>query len=162
MTTAFRNQIRSAKLQQLYDYWDGKRLAPDQLPSRKCLDPLDIPALLPWLILFDVGETPRDTRYRLVGTKVTERIGRDLTGTLIADGFWGAETEQILARYWKVAQTRIPEVNMRSVKDAAQKSHQYEFMMLPLASDGHKVDMLLAGVCFGETDQKLIWQSRTP
>jgi len=140
--------ICSGRLVELYQYWQRKHPTAELLPSRACIDPLDIPALLPWLILFELGQRPEDVRYRLIGTKVVERIGKDLTGRLVAEGYWGEQSREIVGRYWRVAQTRLPEFSLRRVRGADGNWHQYEFLLLPLASDGVKVDMLLAGVGF--------------
>lgn len=146
--TGFPADIRSRRLKDLYEYWQSRHPCADLLPSRAGIDPLDIPALLPWLILFEVGQRPEDVRYRLIGTKVVERIGKDLTGRLVAEGYWGEQSREIVARYWRVAQTRQPECSLRRIKGADGNWHEYEFLLLPLASDGVKVDMLLAGVGF--------------
>ncbi len=146
--TGLSTSIRSKKLIELHEYWQKKHPSAGFLPSRACMDPLDIPALLPWLILFELGERPEDVRYRLIGTKVVERIGKDLTGCRVAEGYWGEQSREIVERYWRVAQTRLPEFSLRRVRGADGNWHEYEFLLLPLASDGVTVDMLLAGVGF--------------
>lgn len=140
--------IQSRKLTELYEYWQRKHPAPDLLPGRAQMDPLEIPALLPWLMLLDVGKRPEDIRYRLIGTRVVERIGKDLTGRCVGEGYWGDQSREILERYWKVVRTRVPEFSVRRVKGADGNWHDYEFLLLPLAADGVSVDMLLAGVGF--------------
>ncbi len=144
----FRDCLKSERLRLLYDYWLRIRPAPDRLPGRAHLDPLDIPAILPWIILFDMGQGPADTRYRLVGTQIVERVGRDFTGRLLSEGYWGHDTDKVLEDYWAVAQAGRPELWQRRMVDREGIPHAYDYLLLPLASDGKRVDILLAGVAF--------------
>ena len=50
---------------------------------RSALDPTEIPALLPNLILADVGDAGRAIRHRLVGTEIVAAHGFDYTGRTI-------------------------------------------------------------------------------
>jgi hypothetical protein len=49
-------------------------------PARSDLDPADIPALLPYMML--VEKVDDHFRWRLVGTAAVREIGRDLTGSI--------------------------------------------------------------------------------
>jgi len=49
------------------------------MPRRGDLDPIEIPLLLPNIMLVDVEE-PRRFRYRLIGTDCTQSHGFDATG----------------------------------------------------------------------------------
>ena len=49
------------------------------MPSRRDLDPCEIPQLLPYLILVDVFSDPPDFRYRLIGTQIVAQSRRDFT-----------------------------------------------------------------------------------
>ncbi|MBS27376.1 MAG: hypothetical protein CL566_00370 [Alphaproteobacteria bacterium] len=44
------------------------------------MDPLDIPSLLPQVILLDGRRGPWDFRFRLIGTNVVYLLASDLTG----------------------------------------------------------------------------------
>ena len=56
-------------------YWRGK-VADGRLPARSAIDPAEIPALLPYLILWDVERDPLRFRNRICGTHVVEFSGR--------------------------------------------------------------------------------------
>ena len=75
--------IAHSGLRALYDYWHGRRPGA-RLPGRQHLDPLDIPGLLPNLMLVDVA-APDDLRFRLVGTALVGWFGRDTTGLALED-----------------------------------------------------------------------------
>lgn len=148
----FRGGIKSERLQLLYDYWLGIRPTPELLPGRVHLDPLDIPAILPWIILFDIGQGPADTRYRLIGTRIVERVGRDFTGRLLSEGYWGYDTSKVLEDYWAVAQAGRPELWRRRLVNREGMPQAYDYLLLPLAADGRRVDLLLAAVAFESWD----------
>jgi hypothetical protein len=63
-----------------YAYWlaaKGERM----LPLRSDFDPpLEVPRLVPSMIVFDVLHEPLDFLYRLIGTKVRMHLMQDLTG----------------------------------------------------------------------------------
>lgn len=141
-------EIRSGKLTELYDYWNGKRPAAYRLPSRGQLDPLDIPTILPSLMLIEMGAKPEDMRFRLIGTRIVEMVGRDLTGRRLSEGFWGEMTGQYIARYWAIFQAGRPVVSMRDLLGSGGKRHVYEQLLLPLAPDARYRAMLLAGLDF--------------
>jgi hypothetical protein len=63
----------------LYRYWDSKR-AGRAIPARHDIDPAEMRHLLPHLSLVEATIEGR-FRYRLVGTRVVQDLGRDVTGT---------------------------------------------------------------------------------
>src|SRR5258706_16250581 len=64
----------------LYRYWLAKR-GSRPMPARSDINPGDIPALLPYLGL--VNKVVGQFRWRLTGTGVADKIGRNLTGTVV-------------------------------------------------------------------------------
>lgn len=64
----------------LFRYWDAAR-GGRSMPARADLDPLEMKAALPYLMLIDV--VGPEFRYRLVGTQVVQDFGRDLTGKTV-------------------------------------------------------------------------------
>src|SRR5258706_9352332 len=64
----------------LYRYWLAKR-GSRPMPARSDINPGDIPALLPYLGL--VNKVVGQFRWRLTGTAVADKIGRNLTGTVV-------------------------------------------------------------------------------
>jgi hypothetical protein len=56
------------------------------LPQRCDFDPpLEIPRLIPNIIIFDVLHEPLDFIYRLIGSKVRTHLMQDLTGVRMSD-----------------------------------------------------------------------------
>lgn len=71
--------IRHPDLLRLFQYWLG--LSEDgRVPRRRDIDPLAFPDLMPNLQLLDVGATPDDLRYRLVGSEIAAAFGFEPRG----------------------------------------------------------------------------------
>ncbi|NJM91813.1 MAG: PAS domain-containing protein, partial [Rhodospirillaceae bacterium] len=83
--TALRGRIRpdlsgfTSDIAAFYAYWAGKRRG-SALPARADIDPLEMVALLPGIVLIDVVADARQFVYRLVGTREVAMRGRDPTG----------------------------------------------------------------------------------
>lgn len=71
--------IRHPDLQRLFRYWLGLSID-GQVPLRRDIDPLAVRDLMPNLQLLDVGATPDDLRYRLVGGEIAAAFGFEPRG----------------------------------------------------------------------------------
>src|SRR5579862_5637057 len=99
-------RIADPMLKQAGLYWRGKIKA-GKLPARAALDPFEIPALLPYLMLWSVERDPLRFRARLVGSYIAEMAGRDPTGRYVEfiddhgaiEAEYRAATESGLPRY---------------------------------------------------------------
>lgn len=128
------------------------------MPSRADLDPLDIPELLKDLILADVEQEPDGVRfrYRLVGTRVEEFIGRSLTGKYLDEVLSPAAHALFVETYmapfrlkrpvYSATGLRLPDMDYPKVVSR---------LVLPLSHDGETINMMLNGQSFehkaGET-----------
>lgn len=128
------------------DYWNDKR-RPEALPSRADIDPREFPWILGWVILVDVlAETAR-FRIRLHGSNLAERAGYDLTGRML-DELPIADFRTLAEQSFRTcASSREPFISVRD-RIIGDRRHRYETVMLPLASDGAVVDMLLVGLTY--------------
>jgi hypothetical protein len=137
-TVAFHAEIR-----RLYDYW--RAIAPaGRLPGRIHFDPLDIPSLLPRIWLLDVQRAPLRYRFRVAGTFLVQFQGFDPTGRWYDEAFAGRPIAGVLERFGSAAEERIP-VWRRGPAVVAPQSEwrRIETLVLPLATDGEHVDMIL-------------------
>ncbi len=139
--------LNSPHLRDLFDYWTA-RVTRQHLPSRKQLDPIDIPHLLSTIARIDVEETPRRYRYRLVGTRLVDWFKRDFTGLYLGETGAVGQDDEILRRcYSDVVEQRAPmvEINCRPHLDRPYRN--YERLILPLEDHQSKrVNMLLVGM----------------
>lgn len=133
------------RLVQLYEYWRSISPREEGLPGRQHFDPLDIPALLPWVWLVDAHRDPLRFKYRLMGTEHARLSGRDVTGR------WMDEVHPDFAQLdvypqW-VAVVERAELGYRRGPPLFPLRDEYEEMerlLLPLARNGADVDMVLA------------------
>lgn len=111
------------------------------LPARADFDPIDFPAVLPYLVLADVEPSPRRFRVRLVGTAVVEARGCDGTGDYY-DEVEGAA--RAIKRANQVSRSRQAKFEAGVAMTWSPKSYKiYSVLSLPLSSDGENVDMLM-------------------
>ena len=144
MSTATVEGIAHPKLQRLYQYWSEKRGDRD-MPARADIDPVDLRYVMGNTVLADVIDgDPLQFRIRLHGTNLSERVRHDLTGKML-DQAQHAEFGELTRRsFTTVATTKQPlHAHRNLVLDGRQR--QYETLMLPLSSDGERVDMILLG-----------------
>ena len=135
------------KIRQLHDYWRHIHPAPGRLPGRQHFDPLQVHALLPSLWLLDVVRTPLRFRYRLVGTRITDALGRDTTGLWLDDVHIDFHPGSPTYRhYLSVAEHGQPSWRRgRPVFMAySERCTEIERLLLPLARDGTTVDIIVA------------------
>ena len=140
-------EIAHPNLRRLYDYWDGKR-AGRRMPARADLDPLDIRFAIGDVILVDVVEgTPLRFFIRLHGTHLSERTNFDLTGKFL-DEMPAPEFRDLSARsFRKVVRTCEP-LHAQAERLLDDRMHRYEAIILPLSSDGERVDRIMVGMIF--------------
>jgi len=129
----------------LYDYWSGIS-PPGRLPGRQHVSPADIVPLLPRVWMLDVVREPLRFRYRLVGTGEVGTLGRDVTGQWLDDVHPEFRTDALLnGRYRFMADTGRPTWRRGPVRWRHDNMHrEVENCMVPLASDGSTVDIILA------------------
>lgn len=141
------------KVRRAFQYWKSLHISTG-LPGRQHVDPLAIPDLLPGLWLLDVQREPFRLRYRLVGTRVVRAIGREVTGQWLDEAHpeIGGDPNY-LARPRQVVETGVPSWR-RGTPNLWQPEifGAIENLMMPLASDGHRVDVLMTLTVFYDTE----------
>lgn len=115
------------------------------MPRRADIDPIDIPKLLPDLMLVDVRPAGR-YRYRLIGTENAEAHGVHATGRYLDEVLPGSEYKaHVLGLYDKCVEVRRPlysECLFLSPHDR-RPERQTKVLFLPLSEDGTTVNQVL-------------------
>lgn len=157
LTLAFLNRC-TARIAEAYHYWDRVR-GPCPMPSKNDIDPLDIPQLLPGIVLVDVLPSEPWLRYRLVGTHQVAMRGHDPTGQPVRGNYIGhhlgrADYEDaVLENYRLVIERRsfVYDYCYISREGLVMPTHwlgqairEMGTLLLPLSSDGETVDMVMA------------------
>jgi hypothetical protein len=130
------------RLSRMLDYWrsiaKGRRF-----PSRRDLDPLDIPQLLPFLTLVDVQPTPPCFVYRLVGTAAAEILRKDLTGQPVGSGVKPEEMAEVMLRYQTVRDEGAPIYQRTRTQEQENDYTLVDRLMLPLG-EGEEVSKIIS------------------
>lgn len=133
--------ITSTRIPRLVAYWRsccGDR----QVPLRADVDPGAIRDLLPNIVLTEIDENFR-VRYRLVGTRVVEFNKLDFTGAYLDEMRWDV-TERYSRAYRRVSETGLPHYGLDSWPLARSLYGRSEIAMLPMTTDGTRVDRCLS------------------
>ena len=115
------------------------------MPAAADLDPLDIPRLLPVVLIAEA--TPPGPRMRLLGSESTAAYGTEIRGKLISEvdlgkftSAWNAAFEFVLAA--KAA------ASAGGGFETASGAYAVELVLLPLSDDGVTIDRIFGGLVF--------------
>jgi len=139
--------IRSGKLRQLWRYWLSLR-KDGALPARRDVDPLQIPLLLPHVMLVEALPDEQDFRYRLVGTHIARIHGADNTGKCVSECFAPRECAQVVVLYRRTVREVAVIVHRGRPRRRDNRLLDYEIVHMPLADGNGQVAMILAGLEF--------------
>jgi len=131
------DEAQSERIRDLHRYWRSK-CHDGRIPSRSAIDPTEIRALLPHVLLAERETGPFAIRYRLVGTAVAKVHRDDFTGRThdTVASLIGAGLEESYRR----AMERAAPVFGRSGLDAGDQTWiGFEYAILPLSGDGTTV-----------------------
>jgi hypothetical protein len=138
-----------ARIEATYRYWQSKA-AGRAMPSRADIDPVEIPGLLPHIMLVDVLEDG-GYRYRLIGTEIERAHGVKATGRradeMIRDPDY---RKHVLGLYAECLRERRPVFSegLFLSPTALMPERYRKVLFLPLSQDGDRVNMLLLVVTF--------------
>lgn len=148
-------QCRDRTLLAIHDYWQGKR-GGRTFPARADIDPVDLAPHLGCIVLIDVEQSPLRLRYRLVGTRITQAMGRDSTGRYYDEIYPPEILQGIYQSFRWMIDHRRP---LRTHGEAFYPDrgfYEYETLNLPLAANGEDIDMVLGGLVFHGAGER--WQ----
>ena len=95
-------------LRAVYDFYVARR-GVRPMPSRADIDPIDMPrAALPYLVLLEVIDGGARFRWRLTGTEVVSRFGRDATGKFGEEVLGGEYLTFLTSLIQHVCRARVP------------------------------------------------------
>jgi hypothetical protein len=118
---------------------------PGLLPGRQHIVPQEIPDLLPHIMLYDLVPRPSGgSRYRtrLIGTRVVDLLGADITGKFVDEVLTGDRGAEIIAEYDQIAMSKRPGYLTGTLTNLGREHMRFQRAAFPLARDGMNVDML--------------------
>jgi hypothetical protein len=145
--------ISDDRLRAGYEYW-RRKASGRPMPRRGDLDPIEIPRLLPHVMLVDVADGRY--RYRLIGTENERAQGINATGSFIDDVLKGQEYKtHVIGLYDQVVRERRPvysEMLFMSPEIGAIERHT-KVLFMPLSDDGAAVNLVFVMQIFLYIDQ---------
>jgi hypothetical protein len=143
----------ASPLREIRDYWASK-CGGRAIPRRADIDPLELPPQhMPYLSILEVLPDTNDFRFRLIGTGITERMGRDSTGRAVREVYAAADRETrdwMLETYQAVVTHRRPVLKRGTLRMVQKDFVDFEALHLPLSEDGERVSMLFGRTHFLE------------
>ena len=119
------------------------------MPARRDFDPLiEVPQLVPHLMLKDVRYQPLDFRYRLIGTGIRHHLSRDYTGEWMSAIPGQGPGNPLWEHHLAALATRAPVFLHPAYLGPHKEFLRVESVILPLGVDHEHVDMLLVFVDF--------------
>lgn len=148
--------LHDRRIAHLLDVWRMARLAPGLLPPRTAIDPVLLGAdLLPYTALVDATHGGTRFRFRLVGGKLIEHAGLDLSGHYIDELNPNRDyADYINGLYLRTVAERLPVYSETRYRAPSGRSGLTRRLTCPLTTDGSTVNMFVAAQVF-ETDNGL-------
>jgi len=136
-------ETASPEMRQILDYWrsliDG-----EILPDRRDIDPVQIPKLLPGIILIDIYRDPYRFRFRLIGDRMVSYHGRNLAGIWMDEAFPHFNETATPANIIDIAENRVINYRRGPPLMTYEKSFiEMERIFLPCRNGGDLVELLL-------------------
>lgn len=133
--------LRDPEFLQALVYWHMRRGA-RAMPARSDLDPMELAKILSKVMLVDVLPEAPHFRYRVFGTTIADWMKFDATGQTLDAIKPENYRKMLFATYMECVGARTP-IAHRVLWDTKDVPHRYKRLMMPLATDGKRVDMLL-------------------
>ncbi len=122
----------------LYRYWLDKR-GSRTMPPRSSIEPIDIPALLPYLGIIE--KTAGELRYRLMGSSMAQQLGFDATGGVV--GSYIPAGQALRDTVELVCTSASPVFNTGRYEFEPGLVHRSSVLLLPLSEDATTVNMVV-------------------
>ena len=131
-------------LQFLLGYWSAKKDG-NELPRTGSIDPVEMKPALRFIMLLDVLDGGTDFRYRVYGTGIVERTGRDWTGKRVSDLAAFAYTGRFYTAVYRAALRR--RLTVATVSDSPRHvaATDWSRLVLPLANKDGEITRFLVG-----------------
>jgi hypothetical protein len=133
---------------EFHAYWLARR-GFRRFPSRKDIEPTEIPHLLSGIVLLDVHREPLDFEYRLLGDDVVTRLG-SLKGKFVRTAALINLSSSAYRNYCEVVETGVPQF-LEGLATGAYRQGRPALMSrvhCPLSADGETVDKIISYVAF--------------
>lgn len=129
-----------------FDSWSRLATQP-VIPRKRDFEVTRMPyAVWPSLFLLEAFDRGRQFRYKVVGTRIAQTLGYDVTGALAPAWCCSEDADMAEETYRLVTMTRQPDLMMSRVHD--RRFLGYTRLALPLAGDNGQTTHILGAVDF--------------
>jgi hypothetical protein len=142
---------RSSIIRDGFAHWDGLRRGVEA-PLRSDFDPFDVTPLMPHIVMLEVQQEPRDFRYRVIGTFVSDHLAQNWTGSWMSEIEHQKPSSRIWASCDHVVETRFPMLSRIPYVGPHADFLYGEDVILPLINDAGEVVNLLVFVSYIRKD----------
>jgi hypothetical protein len=142
--------VTNPRVCEFHAYWLARR-GERRFPSRKDIEPTDIPHLLSGIVLLDVHYDPLDFEYRLLGGDITTRFG-NLKGKRVRKAAAINVSSSAYRNYCEVVETGVPQF-LEGTAIGAYRQGRPALMSrvhCPLSADGETIDKIVSYLAFLE------------
>jgi hypothetical protein len=146
---------QAPQIAELAAYWEEKR-AGRMAPRRADIDPTEIPHHLRHIFMVDVIDEGADFRYRLMGTAITEGMGRDSTGKVLSELYRDQPDafDKIAGSLRQVIADRRPLFSRGQLFWLPHRAYRrFAGLGMPLSDDGTTVNIILCEMILLPTEQ---------
>ncbi|WP_420561722.1 PAS domain-containing protein [Tepidicaulis sp.] len=128
----------------VYAAYHQKKMGADNLLLKDNFDPIDLPKVLPWMMILDKTGDPADPQflYRLAGTGCREIFGIDYTGKLLGDNLPADAAEQRREEILDVMERRTPSITRTAIPLAGREFMTIIRGVFAVSSDGETIDRI--------------------
>ena len=140
----------------LVQYWESKKRG-QLFPSRKDIDPVEIPKALKHIILLDVHHNPLDFYCRLVGDHIAENT-KDIHGLFVSDiGKIVPDLQHIFHLCQTIVSDKAPVSGNFDFLTSSKVKKNIRYVGLPLSKEkSEQIDMILCAVVFISLDSESV------
>jgi hypothetical protein len=138
-----RDRLPHSQLQQLYDYWEGKR-GDRRWPKRSAIDPVEMRFALGNIDLVEISYDPVVFFFRISGSNIDRDEGFNMQGKTLDEYPLPQHREAVRKTYMRVLAKGEPDYEELERLDEG-KLVRYGRLILPLSEQGDRVDMFLMG-----------------
>lgn len=139
--------LSAPRLKEAFAYWQSK-CAGRIMPARRDLDPVEVPKLLPYMMLYDVLPSPLDFRYRLIGTEARSILARDYTGRRFSEVVGKGRGSVVWDNCEQVVVTRAAFSRTPPYLGPERDLRRCENLLMPLSENGNVVTMIMQVISF--------------
>jgi len=141
--TISRNAFSLEPHQILWDYW--QRLRGDRDVARyDFIDPMHFNKAMGYVLLLEPNSDCTDFRYRVYGSVVAQRYGREMTGKWLSEFVSGTKDLSML-QYPALVQTKTPFYSEHSTITSNYNKTIWCRLAFPLENQKGKIDRILIG-----------------